>query len=393
MSMAHANRLSRGDVRRNARLERLRGVVSRDRAVLAVDLADDKQVVVVCDHDSRVLARRTWRCRPWQLDQALQWGLAIACRERFAGVVVACEPTGHRWRVVVEHADRLGLEAVCVQPLLVRRAREAEDFTRDKSDDKDALLIARLTTQLHCYLPERPTAAWARLRHLGNRRVEQLTLATAAPQRLRDLLECAWPAALEVTRHPLDAVTWRAAMTVGRCDPARIHRLGFTRFAQAVARELPRWGGRRRHLRILRALYAATADDRGVTAQRAGSLERAALVLTDFKQALAALAEVEGRMAKALAELGLAELVTSIPGVSVVGAAAILAETGDPTRFDDAKAVVKHAGLCPRDNASGALPARPPSRVEVGRCCGWPPGGRCGARCRTTRYSPPATPT
>jgi transposase len=96
MSVAHANRLSRGDLRRNARLERLRGVVSRDRAVLAVDLADDTQVVVVCDHDSRVLARRTWRCRPWQLGKALGWGLAAACRRGFAGVVVACEPTGHR---------------------------------------------------------------------------------------------------------------------------------------------------------------------------------------------------------------------------------------------------------------------------------------------------------
>jgi transposase len=76
MSVTHANRLSRGDLRRNARLERLRGVVSRDRAVLAVDLADDKQVVVVCDHDSRVLARRTWRCRPWQLGKALVGGWA-----------------------------------------------------------------------------------------------------------------------------------------------------------------------------------------------------------------------------------------------------------------------------------------------------------------------------
>jgi transposase len=85
MSMAHANRLSRGDVRRNARVDRLRGVVSGDHAVLAVDLADDIQVVVVCDHDSRVLARRTWRCRPWQLDKALGWGLAVACRQGFAG--------------------------------------------------------------------------------------------------------------------------------------------------------------------------------------------------------------------------------------------------------------------------------------------------------------------
>ena len=59
-------------------------------------------------------------------------------------------------------------------------------------------------------------------------------------------------------------------MTVGRCDPARIGRLGFTRFARAVARELPRWGGRRRNLGVLRALYAAAGDDRGVQAQRAG---------------------------------------------------------------------------------------------------------------------------
>ena len=37
-----------------------------------------------------------------------------------------------------------------------------------------------------------------------------------------------------------------------------------------------------------------------------------------------------------------------------MGAAAILAETGDPARFATSRALVKHAGLCPRDNASGA---------------------------------------
>jgi transposase len=98
-------------------------------------------------------------------------------------------------------------------------------------------------------------------------------------------------------------------------------------------------------------------------------------------------------MVSVLAELGLAELVTSIPGLSVVGAAAILAETGDPTRFDDAKAVVKHAGLCPRDNASGTVAGKTTISGRVGRCCGWPPGGPYRARCRTTRCSPPAAPT
>ena len=58
---------------------------------------------------------------------------------------------------------------VCVQPLLVGRARESEDYTRDKTDDKDAVLIARLVAQLRCYAPERADETWARLRQLGAR--------------------------------------------------------------------------------------------------------------------------------------------------------------------------------------------------------------------------------
>lgn len=59
-------------------------------------------------------------------------------------------------------------------------------------------------------------------------------------------------------------------------------------------------------------------------------------------------------MRAVLDELGLADLVTTIAGLTVTGAAAILAETGDPARFATPRALVKHAGLCPRNNASGA---------------------------------------
>jgi transposase len=180
---------------------------------------------------------------PWQLGKALEWGLGVAHRQGFAGVVVACEPTGHRWRVV-SSTPQAGAGGGLRAAAAGAPGPRGRGLHPRQERRQDALLIARLTTQLHCYLPEQPTAVWARLRHLGNRRVEQLTRVTAAQQRLRDLLECGWPAALEVTRHPLDSLTWRAAMTVGRCDPACIRRLGLARFARAVVRELPRWGGR-----------------------------------------------------------------------------------------------------------------------------------------------------
>jgi transposase len=364
VSNRSSRRLSRGDRRRNDRLARLRAVVTRDSAVLAFDLAADKQVCALTDQDSQVLARRTVAVKAWQLAEVVAWGLARAAEAGFTSVVVACEPTGHRWRVLDRIAAEAGVGLVCVQPLLVHRAREAEDFTRNKNDDSDAMIIARLVTELRCYLPERADPEWARLRHLGARRAELVSDAGAACQQVRDLLECAWPAALTAAAKPLEAKSWLAALTVvldrvgDGGDLAVIGRWGWTRFAAAVRRELPAHGTNRWYSAIVRAVFDAATDSAeagtGVLEQRAGALERVRFTLADLAHARAQVADVESRMIAVLDQLGLTGLATSIPGLSAVSAAAILAETGDPTRFSSPRALVKHAGLCPRDNASGS---------------------------------------
>src|SRR5450631_985112 len=72
-SMSNGSGVSRGDRNRNARLSRLRGLVPVCNAIVGIDLADNKQMVVVTDHDSKVLGRRTFRCRAWDLGLALDW--------------------------------------------------------------------------------------------------------------------------------------------------------------------------------------------------------------------------------------------------------------------------------------------------------------------------------
>jgi hypothetical protein len=104
----------------------LRELLPISNAVVGIDLAEVKQAAVVTDHDSRVLARRRVSARAWELGAVLDWAVA--------------------------------------------RAREAEDLTWEKSDPKDAVVIARLAAGLRCYEPERAAATWARLRHLGARR-------------------------------------------------------------------------------------------------------------------------------------------------------------------------------------------------------------------------------
>ena len=100
-------------------------------------------------------------------------------------------------------------------------------------------------------------------------------------------------------------------------------------------------------------------------------------------------------MVAVFGQLGLTDLVCSIDGLSPVGAVAILAETGDLSRFTSARAVVKLAGLAPRERMSGTFAGRtrlsgaggPRLRVAA------PRGGRCGDACRTTGFMPPATGT
>ena len=113
---------------------------------------------------------------------------------------------------MLERCRARGVELVCVNPMLVHRGREEEDFTRDRSDFKDSTIIARRVADRHCYVPYPLEGHWCRLRHLGARRNDQLVAAGAARQQLRDLLECVWPAVLATASEP-----------AGRADLAGSH--------------------------------------------------------------------------------------------------------------------------------------------------------------------------
>jgi transposase len=170
--MGNGSGVSRGDRNRNARLARLRILVPVTNAIVGIDLADKKQMVVVTDHDSKVLAGKTFRCHAWDLGTALDWAGEQASSKGFTGVTVACEPTGHRWRVLGQLAAEREMPFVCVQPMLTSWARRSEDLTFDKTD--------LLTEQL------RITAAQSLDRHRGSGRIGDLR-AFAVVDRCIDL--------------------------------------------------------------------------------------------------------------------------------------------------------------------------------------------------------------
>jgi transposase len=142
---------------------------------------------------------------------------------------------------------------------------------------------------------------------------------------------------LETAAEPLDSMTWRAAQAVS-ADLAVIAAMSEQQFLAALRDQLCGLGGQKAWCRIALAIHAAASDPGGIAAECGAILERAAFTYQDWITALAALADVAARMVAVLGELDLTRLVTTILGLYAVGAAVILAETGDPARYDSPRA-------------------------------------------------------
>jgi transposase len=381
--MSKGSGVTRGDRLKNARVKRLRELVPRDGAVIGIDLGDKVQAIAVVDHDLKVLARRSPRVKAFRMGQALDWAVEKARAAGFEKVTVACEPTGPRWMQVQRLCAERGLALVCVQPLVSHVARQQQDLSPHKTDGADCVLIARLAIELHCYIPEELDEMWARLRHLGRRRMQLIEAGISSVLRVKDFLSVCWPVLEEACKDPFGSVTWLAGLevTAARCggDPARLAEAGLDGFTALIRAAVGTWGGRRPDSRVLGKVFAALTDDEGVVrAQRPGMFRRIADELGDLARTREQLRRTEDDMIAVLAGLGLTRL-GDIPGLSCTGAAAILAETGDLARYDTSRSVVKHAGLSPADNASGAFEGhshitrrgRPALRLAAWRAA-WP---------------------
>jgi transposase len=181
---------------------------------------------------------------------------------------------------------------VCVQPMLTSWARRTEDLTFDKTDEKDAVL----TAQLRCYVPEPAGEVWGRLRHLGARRGNLVAETVGQVQQMPDLPGCVWPAALDAARQPFGVPD---LVRGDECHPGPGRR-GPGPDAPAGPGAAGVGGAPRDYppgrAEAVPADRAALSDPAGVRVHRRGALERAQLLISDWRESHRQLADTEARM-------------------------------------------------------------------------------------------------
>jgi len=279
---------------------------------------------------------------------------AIAALDSSGADVVrfALEATGHYGHALQHFLLAGGWPVDGVNPAHTKKVKEVLDGSPEKSDRKDAILIADLAAQGRCRPVSAPIGVYAELRRLGKLRDQLSTERTRYLNRYTGLVDLVFPELTELV-YNVNCPTIRnllmefpTASAIAQRQFRRIRRLLYTwsigHFDEARCRQI----------------YEASKQSVGVKDGAEAISLQMRLTLHSLQTIESHLAEVEAAQANGLKEISYAQHLLTIPEISTVTLATVLGETGDLSQFRSASALIKLAGLNLYSISSGTFCGR-----------------------------------
>lgn len=246
---------------------------------------------------------------------------------KLSKIIIGMEPTGHYWFSLARWLVTQGIEAVLVNPHLVKKNKENRD-TSSKSDRKDALVIADMIKNGY-YSPVRfHLETYEELRILmANRKTVTKRLNSAVNQIHRSAI-----ATLRL--FPL---------------PNEISRLSTEQILHGWKQHVKRLAGVKRAELLISVAKSSVGT---TTALHAYKLHLRQL-LEEYDLAQQQLEQIERELHLILGRITYAQKLLEIRGVSATSLAGVLGEAGDLSGYSHGNALLRHAGLNLAEASSG----------------------------------------
>ena len=194
--------MTRGLRRQQLKAARRKDLVPPGALVVGIDLGRERHAVSFVIN-GEILGRRRLACEPQHLVEFLAEAQGLAARHGAPRVVIAFEPAGHYWCLAAEAFERAGAPYVLVHPVSVKRAREESRYTPEKTDPRDADLIAQLAAQGRFTDTRLPaTIDEDVLWHLAKEYFRVRKMAAAERTRLHNFWHCMLPEFFSVIKDP-----------------------------------------------------------------------------------------------------------------------------------------------------------------------------------------------
>jgi transposase len=256
-----------------------------------------------------------------------------------SSTLFAAEATGHYGHALQYYLVSLSAAVVGINPAHTKRVKEIMDGSPEKSDRKDAMVIADLAAQGRGRPLTVPVGVYAELRRLGKLREQLAGERTRHLNRYTGLVDLVFPelAALvpNITCHTVRCLMseFPTAADIARRQWRRIRRL------------LWKWSIGHFSEDRCRQIHEAAKESVGVREGLDAIRLQMRLVLSSLRSVESQIAEVERAQEEALRQVPYAELLLTIPEVAPTTVATILGETGDLRHYRSAAAVIKLSGL------------------------------------------------
>lgn len=262
-------------------------------------------------------------------------------------MLVGLEFAGHHGFTFAHDLARRGYPVVNVLPSVTRRTREIEDNSPLKTDAKDAALISKLVGDgafvRFPFLDEQYVA----LRLLATERHRLGCEAVRYRNRLQAMLDLAWP---EYLRHFGDLSHPTPLALLERWPLPEDLLAASPRAIRALARRVSR-----NHYGAGKVAALLQSARESVALTQAADVRRMEIraVLDRWALVRAQIAAVEAELAARVAGCAPARALLTLPEVSAVCAATIVAELGTPEDYEHPRQVLKLAGMNLVEKSSG----------------------------------------
>ena len=320
--------------------------------VVGIDVAKRRHVAVIRLPDGRFQRAFSFTNDRDGFAKLLERVALATAPGSFGEVRFGLEATGHYGHALQHFLLARGAAVTSINPAHTRRVKELLDGSPEKSDPKDAALVAELVAQGRGRPLTMPMGVYAELRRLGKLREHLAVERTRHQNRYHGLVDLVFPE-LEGLVHDVGCTSIRRLLAAyptavdvatGSCQEIchLLWKASIGHFGEARGRQI--YEAAQRSVGVREGLLALRLQMR--------------LALATLDSLAAQMVQVEQAQSDALAEIPYADRLLTIPGLGPVTVATVLGETGDLRQYGSAEALIKLAGLNLYSLSSGTFQGR-----------------------------------
>lgn len=324
----------------NEKIER----ITQDTLICGIDVGKTKCCARFCDFRGLEVYHKVWFDRTENLDKIGCHVTAAMSKENKIDVIIAFEPTGHYWLNIDKYFKDCGQETVLMPTYTVKQSKEQYDQNPSKSDPKDALLIARLTSEGKYVKPIERNEVYQDI-YAGYQIYDDIQKEINRIKNKIHVWNDKYFTELEHV-YKINSVSIKPIYE-NELLPNEIKNMTLDKFMELMIKDHPR--SNKDSIIKLKELCDKTnsINPDGFTKYEIKRLyER-------YEQLNKELEDIKNKLIGLASRIDYVEKIVEISGVNYISVVGIIAETGDLRNYDHAKQIIKMSGLSLKESSSG----------------------------------------